>query len=196
MSVAAEVRRASKLKRLPAGAEFTGFVLFDLFFFSDLFVVYLYDRAKNLALFRASQDGLNADVGAINTVILLTSSWFVVAAVQAARQEKGKLASGLLAAASGCGGLFLLVKGFEYAGKFRAGLSMVTNDFYMYYFVLTGFHGIHVLIGIVLLTICWKKVRAAAACEEQIPLLEKCGTYWHVVDVIWIMLFPLLYLVR
>lgn len=185
-----------KARHLPAGLEFTGFVLFDLFYFADLFVLYAYDRSKNVDLFRASQQVVSASIGTINTVLLLTSSWFVVVAIQMAKQENGKISAEFFRAAIGCGALFIMLKGFEYAGKFHAGLSLVTNDFYMYYFVLTGFHGVHVLIGMLLLSICWNKARTVVSCEAQIPFFEKCGTYWHVVDIIWIMLFALLYLVR
>lgn len=172
----------------------SGFVLSDLSTFGILYVLYAYERSKNVDLFNSCQKLLSADVGAIKSILLLTGSWLVVVAVQLVRRDKSRVASFLFSNVIGCGVFFLVIVAFEYAGKFSSGISMVTNDFYMYYFVFIALHGIHVLIGMFVLALCRSKMRMADSCKEDINFIETCGTFWHVVTVIWIMLFPLLYL--
>lgn len=196
VNLVGDIHMETKVRHLPAGPALTAIMLYDLFLFGAIFVSYTLDRNKDVDLFNSSQEVVNANVGAINTIILLTSSWFVVAAIEMAKEEKWRISSRLFSGAICCGVLFMMVKAFEYAVKVSAGLSMVTNDFFMYYFVLTGFHGLHVLIGILFLAFCRWKARTAVSSGENVLFFEKCGTYWHVVDVIWIMLFALLYLVR
>jgi len=180
---------------LPGDAGVWLFIAADTFMFALFFSSFMYERTKNVALFNASQQALNPTIGALNTVLLLTGSWFVVIAVEAAKKRLQKTVVACLGMAVACGAAFGTIKILEYRGKIVHGITMLTNDFYMYYFALTGLHFVHLVIGIVVLTVLLNMARTGIAGEYQ-RYLESGASYWHMVDLLWIMLFPLLYLVR
>lgn len=181
---------------VPGEAGIWVFVLGDLLMFALTFVLFIYYRAGDPDLFAAGQATLNQNYGAINTLLLLSSSWFVVLAIHAAKDRAAVPAANFLVLAFLCGGGFGAVKFMEYGEKLRAGLSLTTNDFFMYYYVLTGLHFAHVTIGMVVLVFMWRRCRAGIASERDIGFLESGATYWHMVDVLWIILFPLIYLLK
>ena len=130
------------------------------------------------------------------TLILLTSSWFAALALDAVRKSRFALAQRLIGGAFLCGLAFMVSKAIEYTEKLNAGISLLTNDFFMYYFTLTGIHLFHVVAGNVVLLVLWFMARSRSFDPER-PVVLECGAiYWHMVDLIWIILFPLLYLVR
>jgi nitric oxide reductase NorE protein len=182
-------------RRLPGDAGVWLFIAADTFMFALFFSSFMYERTKNVALFNVSQHALNPTIGALNTVFLLTGSWFVVMAVEAAKRRLQKTLIACLGAAVACGVAFGTVKIFEYRDKIVHGITMLTNDFYMYYFALTGLHFVHLVIGIVVLTVLLTMARAGITGEYQ-RYLESGASYWHMVDLLWIMLFPLFYLVH
>lgn len=185
-----------KSKRLPGVEGIWVFVIADMTVFGVLFGCFLVDRHQDTALFEASRHALNPDFGGVNTLILLTSSWLVVLALDAVRKGRTRAAPHLLAGALVCGLAFMVSKGIEYTEKINENVTLLTNDFYMYYFTLTGIHLAHVVAGNVVLLVLWFKARAKAF-EPERPVALECGaTYWHMVDLLWIMLFPLLYLLR
>ena len=187
---------ASKEKRIPGVEGIWVFVGADMFFFAVLFVSFMLERAKATDVFESSRQLLNQDIGGINTLILLTSSWFVVLAVRAAKRgQLDKIASFLLPGIL-CGLAFIVSKAFEYGAKFKAGLNPLSNDFFMLYFALTGLHLMHVIAGSVVLTIFYRRAKKNSGKGIVINNLEAGGIYWHMVDLLWIMLFPLLYLLR
>ena len=104
--------------------------------------------------------------------------------------------STLFASAFLCGFAFVCVKLFEYQEKIDAGIMLTTNDFYMYYYMFTGLHLMHVLIGMGVLAFMWNVTRAGELGEKAINTLESGASFWHMVDILWIVLFALLYLVR
>ncbi len=167
-----------------------------MFFFAVLFFSFMSDRVKQTDVFQASATGLSADIGGINTLILLASSWFVVQAVHAAKQDRGAEIAKWLLAAFACGIAFWVSKVIEYGDKLGAGITPVTNDFYMYYYTLTGLHLLHVTGGCVMLVYLWLRARGGAYNSQRMAVLEGGGIYWHMVDLLWIVLFPLLYLMR
>lgn len=183
-------------KRLPAVEGVWVFVGADMFFFAVLFFSFITDRAKQVELFQSSAQALSPDIGGINTLILLASSWFVVQAVQAAKQDRMAEIPKWLAAGFACGVAFWVSKVIEYSDKLSAGITPVTNDFYMYYYTLTGLHLLHVTGGCVLLIYLWLRARGGAYNSQRMTVLEGGGIYWHMVDLLWIVLFPLLYLMR
>jgi nitric oxide reductase NorE protein len=169
----------------------------DMTVFAVLFGVYLHARSADPQLFAESQDSLNRSAGAFNTVVLLTSSLLVVFAVQAYRDPvRRHMTPRLLFGGAVVGGLFVVVKAFEYYEKFDAGLFPNTNDFFMYYFVLTGLHLVHVVIGLVVLVVLSRLARAPEASPTRMAFLEGGACFWHMVDLLWIVIFPLLFLVR
>jgi len=182
-------------QRLPGVEGVWVFVFADMTMFAVMFVCFMLDRQASPALFEQSRQALNRDLGGINTLILLTSSMLVVLAIDALKHGRPRQAPGLFALAMACGFAFMLSKAFEYAGKFKAGITLLTNDFFMYYFILTGIHLVHVIAGNVVLAVLWHKSKAAPA-GGSLGLYEGGATYWHMVDLLWVCLFPLLYLVR
>jgi nitric oxide reductase NorE protein len=169
----------------------------DILVFTILFAVYLHRRAENKELFAESQDALNRTFGAINTLVLLTSSLLVVLAVRALRSEQYRhLSARLTVAGIGVGACFVVIKAFEYHEKIAAGITPSTNEFYMYYFVLTGLHLAHVVIGLGVLAALSTLARKPAPTPTHIAFFEGGGCFWHMVDLLWIVIFPLLFLVR
>ena len=172
-------------------------LLGDMAVFAVLFGVYLNRRTHGRELFASSQDALNRDFGALNTLVLLTSSLLVVFAVHALRTPRLRhLAYRLTLAGFGVGCLFVVIKGFEYYEKFAVGITPATNDFFMYYFVLTGLHLAHVVVGLVVLVALSRLARKPEPTRTHIAFFEGGGCFWHMVDLLWIIIFPLLFLVR
>ena len=189
----------SKLKRgrhLPGEEGVWVFILGDMMIFSLFFCVFTYYRSLDPGLFVQSQAHLNQKYGAINTLFLLASSWFVVLGVHSVRDLDGRIAPRCFALAMVCGLGFSFVKILEYSEKLRAGITLITNDFYMYYYIFTGIHFLHVIIGMVVLVFLWKKARAGLSGPKDIMFVESGASYWHMVDLLWIVLFPLLYLMK
>lgn len=183
-------------RHLPGVEGIWVFVGADMTVFCILFTVFMAGRRADPSVYEASRQTLNPDFGGINTLILLTSSWFVVLAVEAVKRNRPVRAEHMLAGAFLCGVAFMVSKAIEYTEKLNAGITMLTNDFYMYYFTLTGIHLMHVVAGNVVLAVLWFKARARTH-DPAAPTALECGaTYWHMVDLLWVMLFPLLYLVR
>jgi nitric oxide reductase NorE protein len=169
----------------------------DMVVFTILFAVYLHRRGENKELFAQSQDTLNRTFGAINTLVLLTSSLLVVFAVLALRSEQWRhLAQRLTLGGVAVGSCFVIIKAFEYHEKIAAGITPSTNEFYMYYYVLTGLHLAHVIIGLGVLLALSRIARKPEPTRTHIAFFEGGGCFWHMVDLLWIVIFPLLFLVR
>jgi len=182
--------------RLPGVEGIWVFVGMDMMFFLLLFGAFMAGRMEAPALFEHSRLALSLHYGGINTVILLTSSWCVVRALHSARRRQSMLVARWLSMAMLCGLVFGVSKAFEYTGKMQDGHTMMSNDFFMFYFVLTGIHLFHVLAGCLALALFALRARAGAYVDGRVTGLECLGIYWHVVDLLWIVLFPLLYLMR
>jgi nitric oxide reductase NorE protein len=170
------------------------FVFIDMIVFSLFFFVYLSERLRLPDVFAASQTQLDPRFGLVNALILLTSSLFVAEAVVAARLGKAAVVRTRLTLALVFGTMFGASKLIEYAGKFAAGITPVTNSFYSFYFLLTMIHFLHVLAGMVFLGHCLARARAETGEANFTAKLENTGLFWHFVDLLWLFLFPLLYL--
>ena len=182
--------------RLPGDYGVWVFVFADMMAFGLFFTLFTFGRISNPELYESSRQALNPMFGLFNTLVLLTSSWFVVLAVHAASRGSRHRVMRYLLLAIVVGGCFAVSKIYEYIEKFRAGISMLTNEFFMYYFIFTGIHFLHFLIGIVVLLVCLGKSQVQSIDQSFLKFIESCGTYWHMVDLLWIVLFPLLYLIR
>ncbi|MDY7533074.1 cytochrome c oxidase subunit 3 family protein [Pseudomonas sp. Bout1] len=172
------------------------FILLDMLFFSVLFLAYGMERARQPQLFAAAQAQLNVALGLCNMLVLLTSSWLVAQAVHAIRLGRTRAGKRLLVAALCCALVFAAVKLVEYGQEFSRGITPLTDSFFTLYFSLTFFHFLHVLAGSVVLAILARNTGLCAYDSGRTSGLETGATYWHMVDLIWIMLFPLLYLAK
>jgi nitric oxide reductase NorE protein len=167
----------------------------DMIVFGLMFVTFAYYRHDALTLFRTSQASINQTCGLINTVLMLTSSWFVAMGLQAARIRRRSSASVLFACALSCAVCFVLVKIFEYQEKIAAGFVINTDDFFMFYYVLTGIHLLHVLAGIAVLAFLINSSKSGFDAVK-FGYVESGTIFWHLVDLLWIALFALLYLLK
>ena len=199
--------RQESLTHLPGEPGVWVFILGDMLMFALFFGVFVHYRAQDPALYLQSQTTLNQSFGAINTMLLLTSSWFVVGAVQDARNQRAGRGCTRIILAFLCGAGFITVKFFEYREKISAGITLTSNDFYMYYYMLTGIHLLHVVLGMGVLVFLWRTLRRSIAHQGTLPPntrsqesvvahLESGASFWHLVDMLWIFLFALLYLMK
>ncbi|BBZ74852.1 cytochrome c oxidase subunit III [Mycolicibacterium anyangense] len=194
--VATPTSAGSHARRLPGVDGVWVAIGADAVFFAILFLTFMQDRLKDPALFEASRHTLNPNFGGIDTVILLTSSWCVAIAIQALKRDLPGAASRYLLGAVLTGLMFVVSKGIEYFLKFSHGITPATNSFFMWYFTLTGIHLIHVVFGTGLLTFVWCKARTGSYHSSNRVVPECVASYWHLVDMLWVVLFPLLYLLR
>jgi nitric oxide reductase NorE protein len=187
---------AEKTKRIPGEEGVWIFILGDICIFAVFFTYYLVQRSKNVDLFDVSQSTLNKNFGAVNTVFLLISSLFVVLAVRAMRVAERILARRLITGAFLCGVAFIVVKVFEYSERIAAHQIPSTNSFYLLYFVLTGLHLFHLILGLGVLTALFFLTRRAELSKNPWAFFEGGACFWHMVDLLWLVLFPLIFLVR
>lgn len=181
---------------LPGDLAMWIFILAELLVFAIFFASYAFARSSNVELFNLYQETLNRDIGAANTIILITGSLFVVLAVQAIKDSNAIRCRNWLLAAVGAGGMFLVLKIIEFADKLEQGISLSTNTFYMFYLSLTFFHFMHVILGMVILSaVAWKTHRGEYSMIQHAGV-ETGASYWHMVDLVWIVLFPLVYVIR
>ncbi|MGZ9149128.1 MAG: cytochrome c oxidase subunit 3 family protein [Candidatus Deferrimicrobiaceae bacterium] len=171
------------------------FLATEVLLFGALFTAYTVFRMKYPELFRAEHAKLDRVLGAANTVVLITSSFTVVLGVDAIRRGKARLLEACFGATILLAAVFLCVKYVEYAAKFHHGIYPGTNLFFSIYFMLTGLHGIHVLLGMGLLSYVIVLSRRGRLSPDWHTPAEMTGLYWHFVDLVWIYLFPLLYLI-
>ena len=172
------------------------FIYAELLVFGVLFLVYAFARNNDVELFNASQDLVNRVSGAANTVVLITSSYFAVRAVAAIRDDDSILCRRWLLAAIGMGGVFVVIKLFEFSAKFSAGISLSTNAFWTYFLFMTAFHFMHVILGMIILAAVYMKARKGGYSAQDHRGVETGVSYWHMVDLVWIILFPLVYVIR
>lgn len=186
-------------RREPAAAHLPGdfamwvMVLGDIFFFGCYFVTYMGFRARSAEEFTNAQRHLDMAIGVTNTIVLLTSSMFVALAVTAARHRAARTAERLVWAAAGCGVAFVLLKVAEWHEEISHGYT-VSNEFFSFYFVLTGIHLAHLLLGLLVLGVVVRELRHP---DRQRPhMVEQGAVYWHMVDLLWVVIFAILYLMR
>lgn len=185
-----------KPRRLPGVDGIWVFIGADSVIFAILFLSFMQERLKNPAMFEASRHTLNMHLGGIDTLILLTSSWSVALAVQAMKRDLVHLEPRYLLGGAITGLMFVVSKSVEYFLKFTHGLTPGTNPFFMWYFTLTGIHLAHVVVGTTLLTYLWIRSRRGTYDHLHKAVPESVASYWHLVDLLWVVLFPLLYLMK
>ncbi|MBZ0179050.1 MAG: cytochrome c oxidase subunit 3 [Melioribacteraceae bacterium] len=182
------------------------FLFTELLLFGGMFLIYAVYRFQFPDQFKVAAMELNVTVGALNTVILLTSSLTVALAIGAI-QKKNKFLSIIFLAVTIVFALaFMINKFFEWSAKIEHGIYPGSEYllgksngeilFYGLYYVMTGLHGLHVIIGVVILSVILVMIMKGSINHENYIKLENSGLYWHLVDLIWIFLFPLFYLLQ
>jgi cytochrome c oxidase subunit 3 len=191
------------------------FLAQELLFFSGVFVAYAVYRSWYPETFKLASHQLDKQMGALNTVVLLFSSFTAAMAVRSAQVGNKKATGNFILVTIGCACAFLVVKYFEYAHKFQAGLLPgrffhphadhlvhgsgplpdTASSFFSIYFMATGLHGVHVAIGIGVLVWIWLRNQRGDFSKQYFTPVDIAALYWHLVDLVWIYLFPLLYLV-
>jgi nitric oxide reductase NorE protein len=179
---------------IPGESSMWFFVIGDLIIFGVYFVTYMYFRGQNEALFLESQQHMNQTIGIVNTIVLLTSSLFVALGTETARKGNSREAFRLIGIAVALGALFPVLKAVEWLPKISAGFTPGENLFFTFYYLMTGLHLIHVLLGLVVLAFVMRDLRVSA--KPNITFVETGATYWHMVDLLWLTLLALFYLMR
>ncbi len=176
------------LSSLPGNPIMWVLIISELVVFGAFLLGFAGARALHPALFHAGQAELDVRLGGLNTAILVTSGWFAARAVQARRRGKRGAARRWLAGAGLLGACFLAVKATEWAGEAAHGHGLDGDTFFTLFYLMTGFHAAHVVMGLVVLAI--------VGVHDSVENLETGTAFWHMVDLIWIILFPTLYLTR
>ena len=179
---------------VPGQPDMWAFVLFETLVFTAYFGFYLFSRGRNPELFLHSQAQLDLRIGVFNTLVLLLSSWSVARCVQSSRAGAYRAALRDVTITAALAAVFLFLKVFEWVRLVRMGNGLDSNDFFTYYFFLTGIHFVHLLIGFVVLGVIVYQLRSPQRRSQE--LVETCATYWHTVDFLWVLIFALLYVVR
>lgn len=182
--------------RLPGDSGLWIFIIADMGGFALFFLVFAAGRIESPELYEQSRRMLDVGLGLTNTLILLTSSLFMVRAVESARAGNRAAIQRNLILTILIGSGFAITKIAEYTAKGQAGISMLTNEFFTYYFAFTGIHFLHFVVGMAALAVCLSKARREEIDDRFVTWIEATGCYWHMVDLLWIMLFPMLYLLR
>lgn len=186
-------RTAAPSRHLPGDRDMWVMVLGDMLIFGGYFVIFMIYRSMTPEAFLEAQQHLDVDIGVINTVVLLTSSWFVALSVPAVRNGRHEHGIRLVYAAGACGVLFTALKLYEWCTKITGGQTN-SEMFYSFYYVLTGVHLLHVLIGLVVLGVVARELRNPA--RRRVSMVESGAVYWHMVDLLWVVIFALLYVMR
>jgi nitric oxide reductase NorE protein len=179
---------------VPGQPDMWVFVLFEALTFGAYFIVYMFYRMGHSEEFLRSQERLNPNFGVANTLILLTSSWFMARCVRASRGAHYRSALNNVCLTVLCGLLFIGAKILEWSLEVRQGFVFSTNEFSWFYYFLTAIHVLHVLIGFVVLGVVIYQLSSVDRRSQEI--VETGATYWHMVDFLWVLIFALLYVMR
>lgn len=186
--MSARPETASPLDQLPGDLMMWVLIVSELLVFGAGLAAFLAVRITDPAGFAADQDMLDRTAAGINTLVLVTSGYLAARAVRCAEAGRIGRTRAHLAGAAALGAGFLALKGTEYAAHARHGIGIETDAFFTFYYLLTGFHAAHVIAGIVILGL------VGLRCTPR--TVEVGAAFWHMVDLVWVLLFPVLYLLR
>jgi nitric oxide reductase NorE protein len=184
----------NRVRFVPGQPDMWAFVLFEALVFTSYFVVYMISRTAHPEVFLRSQEQLDLRIGVFETLVLVLSSYSMARCVQTSRAGVFRSAFANILAATALGVVFLVSKVSEWTKYIRNGFGFSTNEFFQYYYFLTGIHFLHLLIGFVALGVAVYQLRSPLRRSQE--LVETSATYWHTVDFLWIVIFALLYVVR
>lgn len=182
------------------------FLFTELLLFGGLFLVYMAYRQEYSEFFKVGSAELALPMGTINTIVLLTSSLTMVLSIVALQKHKKALSLTFLSSTIGLAVAFGVIKYFEWSAKIHHGIYPGSDElvnrangeviFFGLYYVMTGLHGLHVLIGVIFISFVMVFMMRNKVTSDNYVKLENAGLYWHLVDLIWIFLFPLFYLIH
>lgn len=181
---------------LPGDSGVWFFIFADMCAFALFFLIFSVGRMAQVDLYETSRQMLDQHLGLANTIILLTSGAFMATATRQGRAGDWYAARISLLITLGSGSLFAVTKAMEWGEKLRHGIGLTTNEFFTYYFVFTGIHFLHFAVGIAVLCVLIARCRRPLPQADRLRWLEAGGAYWHMVDLLWIVLFAMLYLQR
>lgn len=175
----------------PGGILMWIIIFLELFTFGIALIAMVFSSKENPVVFHESSLLLNTTYGMVNTIFLLTSGFFMAVTVSEFKRNNLKKVKLYLGLAMGFGLLFLGLKSVEYIEKLDAGITLSYNTFFSYYWMLTLFHVIHVIVGLVILSSLYFSIKKQKAALEDV---EASAAFWHMCDLIWLLLFPIIYL--
>jgi nitric oxide reductase NorE protein len=196
MTVTREIRSPAATtppRRLPAEPGLWYFILADMTVFAVFFGYYLWALRGDRTAFAADASHLIVPLGLINTIVLLCSSYTIVRALRAHRNGDTESARGWLRLTLAGAAAFVVIKLSEYGIEISAGHTLTSSKFFMHYFVLTGLHLMHVTIGTVLAG-TWLRSLRRGARPASLRWAESSAGYWHMVDLLWLVIFSFLYI--
>lgn len=176
------------LSELPGELMMWVLIASELMVFGAGLLACLSVRIADPVRFAADQALLNQSAGALNTIVLVTSGLCAAVALRAREVERRRTARLWLLAAGSLGVMFLIVKAFEYGSKASAGIDIETSPFFTFYYLITGFHALHVVAGLFVLGL--------VAWADSLRNMEAAAAFWHLVDLVWVLLFPIIYVLR
>jgi nitric oxide reductase NorE protein len=178
----------------PGGILIWFLIILELFTFLGAALIFVYYRGNMSAEFAESKTMLNPIVGTINTIVLITSGYFMAISVNKLRDDDTKKSALYMLIGLILGFAFLIIKGTEFYHKIELGIGFSYNTFFTFYWLMTGFHFVHVLFGVGLLAYIYLAMKKEKYNSKDMFDVEASATYWHMCDLIWILIFPVLYL--
>lgn len=179
----------------PGGLMIWLLILMELIVFGATFLAFFFVRGQELKLFAEAQQSLNPTLGFINTILLITSGGFVALGNRLYEEKANKLSALLFVGGIVFGIAFLGVKGIEYSHKVSLGHTTGVNAFFDFYWLLTVFHAAHVLLGLLVLFYITYRIKYSLAFDPEGVTVKMGSAFWHMCDLVWVLLFPILYLI-
>ncbi len=187
-------RSSSSIYYPPGGILIWIIIIVELITFMGGLTAFAVFRNNNIDMSIKSQQHLSALIGTINTIILITGGYFMAVAIKKLKKGLNEVASKMILFAMISGVAFLLLKGYEYYDKFSDGIGLSSNTFFTFYWLITGFHFIHVTVAIIILLALYISVKKYKYTKDNFFDVETGGAFWHLCDLIWILVFPVFYL--
>ena len=178
----------------PGGILIWLIILIELITFCAGLVAFVWEGNSSIEVFEVSRATLNNKIGLANTMLLLTSGFFVAEAVRYLKAGNYSKSQNWMLVSIILGVGFLILKSIEYYDKLQHGFDLSYNTFFTYYWLLTGFHFLHVVVGVVILSVLLMNIRKGVYHENETYDVETGATFWHLCDLIWLLLFPVIYL--
>ena len=190
----APVGRDGEGPRFPGDPDMWLFVVVESLVFTSYFCIYLYSRTQHERAFLEAQSALTMWLGVLDTIVLLTSSWAIARCVQHTRASNYATARRFAYTTTGLGVAFFALKIAEWVHLIRDGHTFMSSDFRQHFFFLTAIHAVHLVIGFVALGVLVYQLSDPRRRSHE--TVETCSTYWHTVDLFWVVIFAMLYVLR